>query len=483
MANFNKTKITKPNATSYEGASAYNKNVVEDWTNFLFSCFLENRYYESADKQMERYIELTDKVSAELGDEFVAKASLFARNELGMRSISQMTAAYLNGKQFDHKRAYFRNFCHRPDDVAETLAAIKFLDGKRSHAMVRGFGDYLSGLNEYQLGKYKLNNKEYSMYDCINICHAHSAVIDKYKAGALETPETWETKISASTQETKAKEWHTLVEQGKLGYIALIRNLRNILQSAESAEWIQRVLVPQIENEVAIKKSLIYPYQIYCAYKNLMEWGVLNVTTALDKAFRVSAGNMPQLPGSSVILLDVSGSMESAISGHSNMTIKEVGAVYAAAIYAQSSDCDFIKFGTRARQESFFKYGHIFQMISHMQNNDRLGHGTNVEAAYDIMTRHYDRIFLISDMQMMTRGSWLYEGFSASTAYHYYCKEYGAAKLYSFDLGNYKTQTDNPNNPNVFLLTALNDKIFDFIELAEKGVNLVDYINENYTYV
>ena len=209
----------------------------------------------------------------------------------------------------------------------------------------------------------------------------------------------------------------------------------------------------------------------------------MNVTAALDKAFRVSAGNMPQLPGSSVVLLDVSGSMESAISGHSNMTIKEVGAVYAAAIYAQSSDCDFIKFGTNARQETFFKYGHIFQMISHMQNNDRLGHGTNVEAAYDIMTRHYDRIFLISDMQMMTRGSWVYEGFSASTAYQCYCKEYGAAKLYSFDLGNYKTQTDNPNNPNVFLLTALNDKIFDFIELAEKGVNLVDYINENYTYV
>ena len=165
------------------------------------------------------------------------------------------------------------------------------------------------------------------------------------------------------------------------------------------------------------------------------------------------------------------------------MTIKEVGAVYAAAIYAQSSNCDFIKFGTRARQESFFKYGHIFQMISHMQNNDYLGHGTNVETAYEIMTRHYDRIFLISDMQMMERDPLFFGRSSAVTAYQDYCREHGAAKLYSFDLGNYKTQTDNPNNPNVFLLTALNDKIFDFIELAEKGVNLVDYINENYTYV
>lgn len=485
MANFNKVKSTAPNATSHEGGAAYSKNVIEDWTNFLFSSFLEDRYYESGDKQMKRYLALTDAVAQRLGYEFVAKASFFARNELGMRSIAQLTAAYLNDKTFADKRAYFRNFCHRPDDVAETFAAIENVgSGKRSHALVRGFGDYLSGLNEYQLGKYKLNNKNYNMFDCINICHAHSVTIDKYKAGILETPETWETKISASTQETKAKEWCTLVEQGKLGYIALIRNLRNILQSAESAEWIQRVLVPQIENEVAIKKSLIYPYQIYCAYKNLKKWDCINVVAALDKAFRVAAGNMPELPGSSVIMLDVSGSMDSRISRNSDMTIKEVGAVYAAAMYVQSTDCDFVKFGTSAKKDSYFKYGNVFQMISRMQANDNVGYGTNISAAYRELNHHYDRIFLISDMQIMNNntGYWYGEQ-SGNTAYNLYCKQYGVAKIYSFDLGNYKTQTDNPNNPNVFLFTALNDKIFDFIELAEKGVNLVDYINEKYSYV
>ena len=486
MANFNKVKSTGPNATSYEGGAAYNKNVVEDWTNFLFSSFLENRYYESGSEQMKRYLALTDAVAQELGYEFVAKASFFARNELGMRSIAQLTAAYLNDKTFADKRAYFRNFCHRPDDVAETFAAIENVgSGKRSHALVRGFGDYLSNLSDYQLGKYKLSNKNYNMFDCINICHAHSKSIDKYKAGLLEAPETWEVKISAAGSDNQAKqqEWRTLVEKGNLGYIALIRNLRNILQAAPSLEWIVTFLIPQIENEDAIRKSMIYPYQIYCAYKNLNQWDCMNVVAALDKAFRVAAGNMPELPGSSVIMLDVSGSMDDRISRNSDMTIKEVGAVYAAAIYVQSKDCDFVKFGTSAKKDSYFKYGNVFQMISRMQANDNIGYGTNISAAYQQLNRHYDRIFLISDMQIMNNRGYWYGEQSGSTAYNLYCKRYGVAKIYSFDLGNYKTQTDNPNNPNVFLFTALNDKIFDFIELAEKGTNLVDYINENYSYV
>lgn len=478
MANFNKTKSNGPDETSYEGGAVYTKYVIEDWINCLFSCYLEDRYYESGNKQMNRYLQLTNQVADALGYEFVAKASFFARNELGMRSISQLTAAYLNDKTFADKRSYFRNFCHRPDDVAETFAAIDMIGGKRSHAVVRGFGDYLSTLSDYQVGKYKLNAKEYNMHDCINICHAHSKSIDKFKAGTLETPETWETKISAAGAD-KAQEWCALVEGEKLGYIALIRNLRNILESAPSAEWIQGILVPQIINEPAIRKSLIYPYQIYCAYKNLGAYYSSNVVVALEDAFRIAARNMPELPGSSLIMLDVSGSMNSLMSAHSNMRIVEVGAVYAAAIYAQSGDCDFIKFGTMAQAEKFFKYGSIFSMIDQMQENAGLGYGTQVEAAYELVDRHYDRIFLISDMQIMM-SRWNDQGVRN---YKSYCNKYGRTKLYSFDLGNYSTQVGNPNNPDVFLLTALNDKIFDFIQFAEKGTNLVDYINENYSYV
>lgn len=483
MSKFNTKVSTAPKATSYEGGAVYEKNIIEDWINNLFSSFLENRYYESSDDQMKRYMQLTNQVAEQLGWEFIAKASMFARNELGLRSIAQLTAAMLNGQKFDSKRAYFRNFCHRPDDVSEIFAAVDVINGKRSHALVRGTADYLSTLNDYTLGKYKLNGKTYNMYDLINITHANSETINKYKNDTLEIPDTWETAISTAGDQ-KEQEWMRLVEEKKLGYLALIRNLRNILNadSLISNEWIVKNLVPQLTNEVAIRKSLVYPYQIYCAAKN-MTYKNPAVMLALDTAFRISVQNMPELPGSTAIILDISGSMDSLMSEHSNMRIKEVGAVYAAAIYVSNPNADFIKFGTDAKYCSINRLYSIFDIIEQMQSEDNLGYGTDIHKAFNLLDKSYDRIFVISDMQTMSneRHFW-YSGDNGIDSYKKYCKKYGKSKCYSFDLGNYRTQTANPNDKDVYLLTALNDKIFDFIKLAEKNTNIVDYIEENYDY-
>ena len=67
-------------------------------------------------------------------------------------------------------------------------------------------------------------------------------------------------------------------------------------------------------------------------------------------------------------------------------------------------------------------------------------------------------------------------------SYNDYCKKYGEAKCYSFDLGNYKTQCNNPNNRNVHLVTALNNEVFKFLHLLENDQSIVDYIQKNFSY-
>ena len=483
MAKFNKAVKTEKVA-SYEGGEVFEKNPVEDWINFLFSSYLENQFYESANEQMNRYTELTQKVGEKLGWEFVAKASFFSRNVLGMRSVSELTAAILNHYQFDNKRAYFRNFLKRPDDVSEVFAAIDMLGDKRSHALVRGAGDYISSLKDYQLGKYKLKGKEYNMYDLINITHAHSATIDKYKAGTLETPDTWETAISGSkSDEEKSQNWQRLVEENKLGYLALIRNLRNIVNSAPDADWVEKYLVPQIENEVAIKKSLVFPYQIYCSWKN---YGIRNISidAALDRAFRIACGNMPKMDGRTVIVLDVSGSMENKLSSNSQLTLKEVGAVYAAAMFV-NCNADFIKFGNEAKRIKLNKLDSVFNLVEKMYANDDCGYGTDIVPAFRLMNEKYDRIFLVSDMQIMSNSSgwWWCRHQSGIDTYNRYCEVYKChPHMYSFDLANYSTQVENPNNPRIHLLTALNDTLFKMLPYIENGNSLVDYINNNFSY-
>ena len=488
MSKFNAKKENNK-AISYEGGSVYNKNLVEDYLNNLFSSFIEDGFYESRQKKMERFLDLTTEVGNQLGNEFLAKTSVFARNELGMRSASQLIASYLNDKKFDNKRAYYRNFCHRPDDVAEIFGAIDMMGQKRSHATVRGCGDYLAKLNEYQLGKYKMLGKEYNMYDLINITHAKSSSVDNFMKGEIESPDTWEIKIStAKTEAERAEEWIRLVKEDKLGYLALLRNLNNILNAMsitgiDDLLLIEDKIVSKLTDEASIKKSLVFPYQIYCAYKNMKAHPFM-IDNALDKAFRIACGNMEKFEGKSVIMLDVSGSMGVMISSHSNITIKEVGACYAAALYI-SQDCDFVKFGTDAKSCSYNKIDNVFNIISNMCEEDKCGYGTHIGVAFAKLNKHYDRIFIVSDMQVMKEVSprWYYSQLVDGPAnYNDYCKEYGDTKCYSFDLGNYKTQCANPNNRNVHLVTALNDDVFKFLHLLENNQSIVDYIQKNFSY-
>ena len=488
MSKFNAKKENNK-AISYEGGIVYNKNLVEDYLNNLFSSFIEDGFYESRQKKMERFLDLTTEVGNQLGNEFLAKTSVFARNELGMRSASQLIASYLNDKKFDNKRAYYRNFCHRPDDVAEIFGAIDMMGQKRSHATVRGCGDYLAKLNEYQLGKYKMLGKEYNMYDLINITHAKSPSVNNFMKHKIEAPDTWEVMVTTTKDKVeRAMEWTRLVEENKLGYLALIRNLCYILDSLSlldinAESWINKYLYPQLVNEEKILKSKIFPYQIYCAYKNMRNSNSL-ITYCLDKAFRIACGNMEKFDGKSVIMLDISGSMEDTISSRSNITIKEVGACYAAALYI-SQDCDFVKFGTEAKSCSYNKIDNVFSIINNMRKEDKCGYGTHIGMAFAKLNKHYDRIFIVSDMQIMKENppQWYYSQLEDGPAsYNDYCKEYGDTKCYSFDLGNYKTQCANPNNRNVHLVTALNDDVFKFLHLLENNQSIVDYIQKNFSY-
>lgn len=156
MSKFNTKQTVANRATTYEGAVTYTKSLEQDWMNNLFSSFLQDQFYESAEDQQIRYLELTAKMAEKYGYPFVAKAAKFSRNELGMRSISQITMAYLNDKLYEGKRQDFAGYFHRPDDISEVFGAIDSFGGKRSHALVRGAADYLSKCDDYQLAKYAM---------------------------------------------------------------------------------------------------------------------------------------------------------------------------------------------------------------------------------------------------------------------------------------------------------------------------------------
>lgn len=494
MSRWNATQ--KPDiTTTFEGGEAYHKKPVNAYLEYVCGNLLGGKFYENDADQVSRLVELTNQMTEQYGPEFVAKTAIFSRNVIGIRSASTLVASLLNSEQFQNKRNFYATYFRRPDDVAEMFAVIESRDEKRSHALINGARDYLSSLGEYQLGKYKLDGKQYNMFDLINLTHATSAAINAYKHGELQSPDTWEVGIStAANAEEKNAEWLRLLDENKLGYLALLRNIRNITKAIEypydyivNQEYYLEILCEQLGNATAIRKSLVMPYQIYSAYCH-MDTTNTQIIAALEKAFVIATQNMPMLDGINLLVLDVSASMTAPISPKSNISILQAGACYAAALYLKGN-FDLIKFGTQAKEVRLSKLDSPFTMIKKIAANDGCGFSTDMHEALDIFEdRHYDRVFVVSDMQVLNSSGWGWFDYNIDSGNpvrkrinRYIDKNH--CHVYSFDLGGYASTVVNPQNKYTHGLTCLSDKLFELIPIIESDEDaIIKYIDEGISF-
>lgn len=498
MSRFNKQ--AKATAKTYEGGEAYTKNAVSNFFEFMFGSLLGNDFYETSEEQQERLLNLVDEVANETSYEFVAKVCVFSRNEIGLRSVSQLIGAWLNDKPVEDKRKFYHALVHRPDDMGELFSAVDALGQKRSHALVKGCADYLETMDDYKFSKYKMKSatKQWNMYDIVNVCHPKSTkAIDDFINGRTPNADRWENVISnAGNEEERNAEWFRLLKEHKLGYLALLRNVRNIINAIEnsrlkddfSSSGALAELCGQLTDEKAIKKSLVFPYQIYSCYKNNGTTN-LDITVALAKAFRISVNNMPNIEGKSLYVLDCSGSMDDKISPKSNISIKEASAVYCCSAYLKGEG-DFLKFGNYCKQVKLSHLDNPFDIIEKMSANDGVGFGTDMSTVFKWLNecgkghlngRHYDNYFIFSDFQIMESGYYWYNRDTPSVKkmVNQRIVEEGS-HWFSFDLGAYSTTPVNTNSSHVHELTSLSEKIFEFIPLLKADdTTIVKYIDEN----
>tara|TARA_B110000305_G_scaffold237877_1_gene302106 strand:+ start:141 stop:671 length:531 start_codon:yes stop_codon:yes gene_type:complete len=174
----------------------------------------------------------------------------------------------------------------------------------------------LARFDAYQLAKYRRDSAELKMVDAVNLVHTpHSEALRQLVDGTSAPAETWETKLTQAGQaaksdrekeSNKAQVLSTLVRERKIGYFALLRNLRNILAQA-----------PQLTDEVAellidkklIRKSMVLPFRFWTALEALEEseverGGRQKVIRVLNKAVDRSLSNVPRFEGRTLIAMD-----------------------------------------------------------------------------------------------------------------------------------------------------------------------------------
>jgi 60 kDa SS-A/Ro ribonucleoprotein len=299
----------KPNTVNLAGGMAHSESEKLELISIMLTSFLGNQFYRSGDETAKRLAELVNRTPDK---EFVAKAALYARREAGMRSVSHLVAGEIahSVKGEEWTKRFLDRVVYRADDVLEILAYCMAVYGKPlPNSLKKGLGSALTRFDAYQLAKYRRSSAPLKLVDAVNLVHPpHTEALRQLMAGSLAPAETWETKLTEAGQTAKserekeirkAKVWTKLVRERKIGYFALLRNLRNILEQA-----------PRLVDDVAdllidrklIEKSLVLPFRYRSALEALEasdvgRSGRQKLVRALNRGGGSIAGKRFPIPG------------------------------------------------------------------------------------------------------------------------------------------------------------------------------------------
>lgn len=474
MSRFN-TKTPGKKVTNLAGGQAYSQSPELELVSILLTSFATDDFYRSSDDTFSRLISLimdNDK-------EFVAKAAIYARTEFGMRSITHVVASelaqHISGKPW--AKSFYEKIIHRPDDMGEILSYHFAKNGKETNAMRKGMAKAFDKFNKYALAKYRGEGKGMKLVDVVNIVHPipvekNAEAINALVKGELKSFDTWESELtkagqSATTDDEKAEfkkdVWVKLVREKKIGYFALLRNLRNIIEQAPEVidEAIETLINPEI-----IKKSLVLPFRFTTAYEEIQKLNdgkiIRSVLIALNKAVDVSVANVPKFEGDTLVVLDVSSSMNGKPS--------QIGALFAA-VLIKANNADMILFDDTARYQNVNPMDSTITIAGSLRFS---GGGTNFHSIFKATNKKYDRIIILSDMQ-----GWIGH-YAPTKEYNAYKSSTGASPfIYSFDLKGYGSMQFPEQN--VFCIAGFSEKIFSVMGMLEKDkkalVNEIKKIN------
>lgn len=479
MAKFNSAVSNK--TVNKEGHVAYKMTDKSKLiTQVLCSFINEQKFYGDNTEEMKKTIQ---KVIAS-DPEFVSKLAVFARREFNMRSVAHVLTAYLahepNGKPYVRKTV--KGVSLRGDDVTEIMAFYLNTFGKPvPNALKKGIADVLGTFDEYTLAKYKGDGNAVKMRDLICICHPkpeNKAREELYKRcieGNLEIPETWETQLSANGN--NAETWEKLIDSGKVGYMALIRNLRNILNARPYN--VDKVL-QKISDPVAVKKSKQLPFRFLSAYKSVGGNGTSKVFDALEDAVDAAIDNIPRIPGKTVIAIDVSGSMCSTISSKSDVSCSEIALMLGLIANRICEESIVYTFDDTIRTMDVSHRNGILYTTVHSRPR---GGGTNMGLPFREMMRNRinaDRVIILSDNMCNCGVGWWNNKTVQTLADEYRRSTGNNIWVHAIDLQGYGTQQFA--GPRTNIIAGWSEKVFDFINLAEVDEGTIERAIYNYNW-
>jgi hypothetical protein len=429
----------------------------------------QDAFYEKGGDRDDRYTQLVRQLAVEdpawtvgllgwlRGEGNMRSASLVGAAEFVKARLDAAAAGDLvpdvgaeNANGGGWNRQVIAAVLQRADEPGEMLGYWTSKYGRKLPKPVkRGIADAVQRLySERSLLKYDTDSKGYRFGDVLNLVHASpdsskawqgylfQHALDRRHGNADEIPEplkllrrrseilAWpveerrkmlEHHDLAPTFEAAGMTWEALAGwlQGpmdkaaweamipSMGVMALARNLRNFDEAGVSDSVAAQICARFADLE-QVAKSRMFPFRWWAAYKHAPS---LRWAHALEQALNHSLANVPQLKGSTLILVDRSPSMFPgymfSTPNQSDIPLAEQAAVFGSALALRAEKPTLVEFGGQSKQLDVSKGGSVLKLIEQYGQID----GTDIPTAVKQHWFAHDRIVIVTDEQ--TRPGWL----------------------------------------------------------------------------
>jgi hypothetical protein len=499
-----------PSGRTHEGGAGYAHDARSELFLLAVANFVgEDTFYEKASERDDRYTALVRRVAVD-DPEWTARFLRWLRTGANMRSASLTGALEAAGALRDAGipggRAVVDSVLQRADEPGEALAYWTATHGRAVPKPVkRGVADAVARLyTERSLLKYDTASHGFRFGDVLDLTHPSPAAdkawqgklfayaLDRRHGRDTAPPEsltvltanaslrraaaadpgvlldtdalrragmTWEDALSlGGATLDKGRLWTALIPG--MGYMALLRNLRNFDEAGVGDDVAARVCA-RLADPAEVARSRQFPFRFLAAYEQApsLRWG-----QALDTALQLSLANLPALPGRSLILVDTSGSMSSGgFSRRSVMSPVKAAAVFGVALAARGERVDLHGFADGVFRHEVRRGASVIREVDRfVRRVGEVGHGTRIADAIRSTLHGHDRVFVISDMQTFAPAY----GTGDVTAV-----VPGSIPLYGFNLGGYARTAFDAGATNRVEFGGLTDATFRMVPLIEAGRN------------
>ena len=438
------TSHNNPTGLTYEGAPGWARDTKSELFLLAVSALTgEDTFYESGRERDGRLAELAGRAAVEDVD-WTARLVGWVRGEANLRSAAVLiaaegVAARLAAGLHGGNRALVAAAMRRPDEPGEMVAYWLARHGRALPKPVkRGVGDAVRTLyTERALAKYdtaaasvrfgdvlelthpapvapwqgdlfahaisRRHGRDDGVPEALGVLRAREALLalpaDQRRVTVLaeggaqrlaDAGMTWESVAGWLGGPLDAAVWVRLVEV--MGYMALLRNLRNF-DEAGVDDAVAAKVAARLADPAQVAKSRQLPLRFLSAYRAApsLRWGA-----ALESALQASLGNVPALPGRTLVLVDRSASMFGPLSARSKVTQADAAAIFGSAVALRAEHADLVEFGTGSRAVRPRQGESLLRVIERF---GRLG-GTDTAAAVRAHYAGHDRVLIVTDEQV-----------------------------------------------------------------------------------